>query len=48
MNKVIFTCNACGCKGTIKVDEDHEVECCPSCGQALDLDDDDDLDRDEC
>lgn len=39
-NKLVFTCNACGCSGTIKVDEDHDIEVCPSCGNSLDTEDD--------
>lgn len=43
-NKLIFRCNACGCEGTIKIDDDHEIELCPSCGNSLDVETEDDLD----
>ncbi len=39
-NKLIFRCNACGAEGTIKLDEDHPIELCPSCGNSLDVEDD--------
>lgn len=39
-NKLTFHCSACGCEGTIKVDEDHQIEVCPSCGNSLDVEQD--------
>jgi transcription elongation factor Elf1 len=44
-NKLDFTCNACGCEGTIKVDDDHEIEVCPSCGNSLDVEQDEEDDE---
>lgn len=38
-NKTVFQCNVCGAQGKVTLDDDHEAECCPSCGAALDLDD---------
>ena len=43
-NKLTFRCNACGCEGTIKIDDEHEITNCPSCGNVFDIDDDDDDD----
>jgi hypothetical protein len=40
-NKLIFTCNACGATGTIKVDDDFEITVCPCCGNCLDVENDD-------
>lgn len=40
-NKLVFTCNACGAKGTIKLDDDFEAEVCPVCGNSLDVEADD-------
>ncbi len=45
-NKLVFTCNSCGAEGTIKLDDDHEIEVCPCCGNCLDVEDDFD-DEDE-
>lgn len=45
--KLIFVCNNCGAHGLVKIDEDHEIECCPSCGASLDIDEDIDEDEDE-
>ncbi len=46
-NKLVFTCNACGAEGSIKLDDDHEIELCPSCGNCLDVEDDYDQEEDE-
>jgi DNA-directed RNA polymerase subunit RPC12/RpoP len=46
-NKLVFTCNACGAEGTIKLDQDHEISVCPHCGNSLDVEDEFDVDEDE-
>ena len=46
-NKLILKCNACGAEGTIKLDDDHQIELCPSCGNCLDVEEDEDLDYEE-
>lgn len=46
MQKLIFTCNACGAEGSIKLDgDDHSIELCPSCGNSLDVPYDDEEDE---
>lgn len=43
MQKVNFDCNACSAKGTIRMPDecdDFQVEVCPVCGNALDLEND--------
>lgn len=47
VNKLTFRCNACGAEGTIKIDEDHEIECCPSCGNTFDIESDDESDYED-
>lgn len=46
-NKLVFTCNACGARGTIKLDDDFEAEVCPVCGNSLDVESDDEEDSEE-
>ena len=46
-NKLVFRCNACGCEGTINVDEDHDIICCPSCGNIINEPENDDFDYEE-
>lgn len=46
-NKLIFRCNSCGCEGSIKIDDEHDIEVCPSCGNSLDVEKDDHLDDEE-
>lgn len=46
-NKLVFTCNACGAEGTIKLDDDHQIEVCPACGNSLDVEVEDDLDYED-
>lgn len=43
MQKISLDCNACGAKGTIRLtdeSDDLQVEVCPVCGNALDLESD--------
>lgn len=47
MNKLVFVCNACGARGTIKLDSDHDAEVCPACGNSLDVVSDDEEDYEE-
>ena len=47
MSKLVFVCNACGAKGTIKLEDDVEAECCPVCGNSLDVEAGDEEDFEE-